>query len=47
MASGSGNNTKTSQELVIYEPTTWNLVYAGEEVKRPSATVSNSPARIT
>jgi hypothetical protein len=41
MASGSGNNANTSQELVIYEPTTWDLVYAGEEVNRPSATVCN------
>jgi hypothetical protein len=47
MASGSGNNANTSQELVIYEPTPWDLVYAGEEVNRPSSTVCNPPALIT
>jgi hypothetical protein len=47
MSSGSGDNTNTSQELVIYEPTTWDLVYAGEEVNHPSATVCNSPPWIT
>jgi hypothetical protein len=47
MASGSGNNANTSQELVIYDPTTWALVYVGEEVNRPSAMVSNPPAWIT
>jgi hypothetical protein len=44
MASGNGNKTYTSQKLVIYEPTTWNLVYTGEEVNRPSTTVCNPPA---
>jgi hypothetical protein len=47
MASGSGNNTNTSQELIIDEPTTWDLVYAGEEVNRPSATICNPHAWIT
>jgi hypothetical protein len=47
MASGSGNNTNTTQEVVIYEPMTWDLVYAGEEVNRHSAMVSNPPAWIT
>jgi hypothetical protein len=44
MASGTGNKTNTSQELVMYEPTTWDLVYTGEEVNRPSTTVCNPPA---
>jgi hypothetical protein len=42
MTSASGTNT--SKELVIYEPTTWDLVYTGEEVNRPSTTVTNPPA---
>jgi hypothetical protein len=47
MASGSGNNNNTSQEQVIYEPTTWDLVYAGEEVNHPSAMVCNPAAWIS
>jgi hypothetical protein len=46
MASGSGKNANTSQDLVIYEPTTWHVVYAGVEVNRPSATVCNPHAWI-
>jgi hypothetical protein len=44
MVSGSGNNANTSQELVIYDPMTWDLVYAGDEVNGPSATVYDPPA---
>jgi hypothetical protein len=40
----SGSRTNTSKDLVIYEPTTWDLVYTGEEVNRPSKTVTNPPA---
>jgi hypothetical protein len=40
----SGSRTNTSKELVIYEHTTWDLVYTGEEVNRPSTTVTNPPA---
>jgi hypothetical protein len=40
----SGSRTNTSKELVIYEPTTWDLVYTGEEVNRPSTMVTNPPA---
>jgi hypothetical protein len=47
MASGSGNKTNTSQELVIYEPTTLDLVYTGKEVNLPSTTVCNPPAWIS
>jgi chromatin segregation and condensation protein Rec8/ScpA/Scc1 (kleisin family) len=47
MSSGSGHNANTSQELVIYEPTTWDLVDALEEVNHPSATVCNPPAWIS
>jgi hypothetical protein len=39
MASGSGNNPNTSQEMVIYEHPNWDLVYAGEEVNWPSTSV--------
>jgi hypothetical protein len=39
MASGSRTNSR--KELVIYEPTTWDLVYIGEEVNRRSTTVTN------
>jgi hypothetical protein len=44
MESGSGNNTNISKALVIYGPMTWDLVYAGEEVNRPSDTVGNPSA---
>jgi hypothetical protein len=47
MASGSGNKTNTSRELVIYEATTWDLIHAGEDVKRTSTMVCNPPAWIT
>jgi hypothetical protein len=47
MASASGDNTDTSQELVIFEPTTEDLVYAGEEVNHSSATACNYPTWIT
>jgi hypothetical protein len=47
MASRSGNNANTSQELVLYEPTTCDLVNAEEKVNHPSATVCNPPAWIT
>jgi hypothetical protein len=47
MVSRIVSNPNTSQELVIYEIMTWDLVYAGEEVNRPSATVCNLPAWIT
>jgi hypothetical protein len=40
----SGSRTNTSKELVIYEPTTWDLVYTGEEVNCSSTTVTNPPA---
>jgi hypothetical protein len=40
----SGSRTNTSKELVIYEPTTWDLVYTGEEVNRPSTIITNPPA---
>jgi hypothetical protein len=42
MVSRSGTNT--SKELVIYEPTTWGLVYIGEKVNHLSTTVTNPPA---
>jgi hypothetical protein len=47
MVSGSANNTNTTQEVVIYEPTMWDLVYAGEELNRSSAIGFNPPAWIT
>jgi hypothetical protein len=47
MASGSGNTTNSSQELVIYKPTTWDLVYTGEEVNCPSTTVCSPPTWIS
>jgi hypothetical protein len=40
----SRSRTNTSKELVIYEPTTWDLVNTGEEVNRPSTAVTNPPA---
>jgi hypothetical protein len=47
MVSGSGNNINTSQELVIYEPMIWDLIYAGEEVNCFSAMVCAPLASIT
>jgi hypothetical protein len=44
MASARGENTNTSQELVIYELTSWEIVYAGDEIDRPSKTIKNPPA---
>jgi hypothetical protein len=40
----SGSRTNTGKELVNYEPTTWDLVYTGEEVNHHSTIVSNHPA---
>jgi hypothetical protein len=44
MASASGQNPNTSQELVIYELTGWELVYARDEIDRPSKTIKDPPA---
>jgi hypothetical protein len=46
MASRIVNNTNNSQELVINEPTTWDLVNVGEEITCRSATVYNALAWI-
>jgi hypothetical protein len=47
MASRSSNNTNTSQELVIYERMTWNIMDAEEVIYRRSPRVCNSTAWIT
>jgi hypothetical protein len=47
MECGNGNNTNTSQELVIYDSITWNFVVAGEEINRASTMVCNAIVQIT
>jgi hypothetical protein len=37
----SGSRTTTSKELVIYDPTIWDLIYLGEEINCPSTTITN------
>jgi hypothetical protein len=46
MASCTGKSATPSNELIIYEPPNWDIVYRGKQIKCPSPIVSNPPAWI-
>jgi hypothetical protein len=41
--SGSGKAPVPNNQLVIYEPANWDVIYNGQNIERRSTTVENAP----